>query len=121
MSALLDHEAVDVLADEPELLAIADALVATRPRRARRLPYVAAAAVIPLGLLAVARLVRVATRAAGLRLVAALVLASALLCVAFSGHLVVRVENEAQLGPSPMMKPRPAEREDLPVEPAAAL
>jgi len=45
VSALLDHEAVDVLADEPELLAIADALVATRPRRARRLPYVAAAAV----------------------------------------------------------------------------
>ena len=36
-------------------------------------------------------------------------------------HLTVRVENEAQLGPSPMMKPRPAEREDLPVEPAAAL
>ena len=34
--------------------------------------YVAAAVVIPLGLLAVARLVRVATRAAGLRLVAAL-------------------------------------------------
>ena len=35
-------------------------------------------------------------------------------------HLTVRVENEAQLGPSPMMKPRPTEREDLPVEPAAA-
>ena len=35
-------------------------------------------------------------------------------------HLTVRVENEAQLGPSPMMKPRPTEREDMPVEPAAA-
>jgi len=34
-------------------------------------------------------------------------------------HLVVRVENEAQLGPSPMMKPRP-EREDLLAEPALA-
>jgi len=34
-------------------------------------------------------------------------------------HLVVRVENEAQLGPSPMMKPRP-EREDLLAEPPLA-
>lgn len=33
-------------------------------------------------------------------------------------HLTVRVENEAQLGPSPMMKPRPAEREEAPAEPA---
>ncbi|PYT16463.1 MAG: 30S ribosomal protein S6 [Acidobacteria bacterium] len=31
-------------------------------------------------------------------------------------HLVVRVENEAQLGPSPMMKPRP-ERDELLAEP----
>ncbi|HZM69021.1 MAG TPA: 30S ribosomal protein S6 [Candidatus Cryosericum sp.] len=31
-------------------------------------------------------------------------------------HLTVRVEDESQLGPSPMMKPRPAEREDIPAE-----
>jgi small subunit ribosomal protein S6 len=31
-------------------------------------------------------------------------------------HLTVRVEDESQLGPSPMMKPRPAEREEIPVE-----
>ena len=34
-------------------------------------------------------------------------------------HLVVRVENEAQIGPSPMMKPRP-ERDELMVEPMIA-
>ena len=34
-------------------------------------------------------------------------------------HLVVRVENEAQLGPSPMMKPRP-ERDELLAEPPLA-
>jgi hypothetical protein len=44
MSTLLDRETVDLLADEHELLAIADALVATRPRRRRHLPSVAAAA-----------------------------------------------------------------------------
>src|SRR5206468_8878303 len=42
---LLDRETVDVLADEPELLTLADALVATKPRRRRRLPIVAATAV----------------------------------------------------------------------------
>jgi small subunit ribosomal protein S6 len=31
-------------------------------------------------------------------------------------HLTVRVENETQLGPSPMMRPRPAERDDAPSE-----
>ena len=31
-------------------------------------------------------------------------------------HLTVRVEDESQLGPSPMMKPRPAEREEIPLE-----
>jgi small subunit ribosomal protein S6 len=31
-------------------------------------------------------------------------------------HLTVRVEDESQLGPSPMMQPRPAEREDIPAE-----
>jgi small subunit ribosomal protein S6 len=31
-------------------------------------------------------------------------------------HLTVRVEDESQLGPSPMMKPRPAEREEIPAE-----
>jgi small subunit ribosomal protein S6 len=35
-------------------------------------------------------------------------------------HLTVRVENEAQLGPSPMMKTRPAEREETPAPPPAA-
>lgn len=45
MSTLLDREAVEVLADEPELLALADALAATKPRRRRRLPVVAAGAV----------------------------------------------------------------------------
>jgi small subunit ribosomal protein S6 len=34
-------------------------------------------------------------------------------------HLTVRVENEAQLGPSPMMKPRP-EREEIAPEAALA-
>jgi small subunit ribosomal protein S6 len=34
-------------------------------------------------------------------------------------HLVVRVENEAQIGPSPMMKPRP-ERDELMAEPMMA-
>jgi small subunit ribosomal protein S6 len=33
-------------------------------------------------------------------------------------HLTVRVESEAQLGPSPIMRPRPAEREEAPAEPA---
>ena len=31
-------------------------------------------------------------------------------------HLTVRVEDESQLGPSPMMKPRPAEREEIPMD-----
>ena len=36
-------------------------------------------------------------------------------------HLTVRVEHEAQLGPSPVMKPRPTEREDMmPGEPVIA-
>ncbi len=35
-------------------------------------------------------------------------------------HLTVRVENEAQLGPSPMVKPRPADREEIAMEPAIA-
>jgi small subunit ribosomal protein S6 len=34
-------------------------------------------------------------------------------------HLTVRVEHEAQLGPSPMMRPRP-ERDDIPTEPPVA-
>ena len=33
-------------------------------------------------------------------------------------HLTVRVESESQLGPSPMMRPRPAERDEIPTEPA---
>jgi small subunit ribosomal protein S6 len=34
-------------------------------------------------------------------------------------HLTVRVEDESQLGPSPMMKPRPAEaRDEAPSDPA---
>ena len=44
MSTVLDRETVELLADDPELLAIADALVATKPRR-RRLPFVVAGAV----------------------------------------------------------------------------
>ncbi len=35
-------------------------------------------------------------------------------------HLTVRVENEAQLGPSPVMKPRPVDREEIPSDPAIA-
>jgi len=31
-------------------------------------------------------------------------------------HLTVRVEDESQLGPSPMMKPRPADREEVPMD-----
>lgn len=31
-------------------------------------------------------------------------------------HLTVRVEHETQLGPSPIMKPRPVEREEIPAE-----
>ncbi len=34
-------------------------------------------------------------------------------------HMVVRVESELQLGPSPMMKPRP-EREEIPVDMSVA-
>lgn len=34
-------------------------------------------------------------------------------------HLTVRVEDESQLGPSPMMKPRPADRDDMIIDPAA--
>jgi small subunit ribosomal protein S6 len=33
-------------------------------------------------------------------------------------HLTVRVEDESQIGPSPMMKPRPGEREETPADPA---
>jgi small subunit ribosomal protein S6 len=36
-------------------------------------------------------------------------------------HLSVRVEHESQLGPSPMMKPRPAERDDVMMEPTPAM
>lgn len=36
-------------------------------------------------------------------------------------HLNVRVEHEAQLGPSPMVKTRPAERDDVMTEPAPAV
>jgi len=35
-------------------------------------------------------------------------------------HLTVRVEDESQLGPSPMMKPRPADRDEPPVDLQAA-
>ncbi len=35
-------------------------------------------------------------------------------------HLTVRVEHEAQLGPSPIMKPRPVDREEVPADPAVA-
>ena len=35
-------------------------------------------------------------------------------------HLTVRVENEAQLGPSPMMKTRSAERDEAASEPSLA-
>jgi small subunit ribosomal protein S6 len=35
-------------------------------------------------------------------------------------HLTVRVENEAQLGPSPMVKPRPVDREEILTEPSIA-
>lgn len=35
-------------------------------------------------------------------------------------HLTVRVENEAQLGPSPVMKPRPVDREEIPSDLAIA-
>jgi small subunit ribosomal protein S6 len=36
-------------------------------------------------------------------------------------HLSVRVQHETQLGPSPMMKPRPAERDDVMMEQAPAM
>lgn len=35
-------------------------------------------------------------------------------------HLTVRVEDESQLGPSPMMKPRPADRDEVPADPMLA-
>jgi small subunit ribosomal protein S6 len=35
-------------------------------------------------------------------------------------HLTVRVEDESQLGPSPMMKPRPADRDEIPADPMLA-
>ena len=35
-------------------------------------------------------------------------------------HLTVRVEDPTQLGPSPMVKPRPAEREEIAPEPPLA-
>jgi small subunit ribosomal protein S6 len=31
-------------------------------------------------------------------------------------HLTVRMEDESQLGPSPMMRPRPAERDEIPAD-----
>ena len=31
-------------------------------------------------------------------------------------HLTVKVEDESQLGPSPMMKPRPADRDEMPMD-----
>jgi len=31
-------------------------------------------------------------------------------------HLTVRVEDESQLGPSPMMRPRPVDREEIPMD-----
>ncbi len=36
-------------------------------------------------------------------------------------HLTVRVEDESQIGPSPMMKPRATDREDIPAEPPATI
>lgn len=33
-------------------------------------------------------------------------------------HLMTRVEDESQIGPSPMMRPRPAERDEMGAEPA---
>lgn len=36
-------------------------------------------------------------------------------------HLTVRVVNEAQLGPSPVMKPRPVERDEVPADPGLAV
>ncbi len=35
-------------------------------------------------------------------------------------HLTVRVEHELQLGPSPIMKPRPVERDEIPSDPTIA-
>src|SRR5437870_2436831 len=55
--------------------------------------YVAAAAMIPVGLIAAGRLVRRSTRASGLRLAVALSLGAAALLVGFAGYLVVRLEN----------------------------
>ena len=55
--------------------------------------YVAAAAMIPVGLIAAGRLVRRSTRASGLRLAVALSLGAAVLLVGFAGYLVVRLEN----------------------------
>jgi small subunit ribosomal protein S6 len=31
-------------------------------------------------------------------------------------HLTVRVEDESQLGPSPMMRPRPVDRDEIPMD-----
>ncbi len=36
-------------------------------------------------------------------------------------HLTVRVVNDAQLGPSPIMKPRPADRDEIPADPGLAV
>lgn len=55
--------------------------------------YVAAATLLPLGILALVRLARGATRASGLRLLAVLGLALLTLVPAYSGYLVVRAQN----------------------------
>lgn len=55
--------------------------------------YIAAALFAPFGLIAVERLLRPATRAAGLRLLIVLVLALGLLLPSFAGYLLVRAEN----------------------------
>jgi hypothetical protein len=55
--------------------------------------YVAAATLLPLAALAAARLVRRSTRAPGLRLVAALALASVVLLAASWGYVLVRRDN----------------------------
>src|SRR5207248_5766989 len=44
MSALLDPEVLELLADEPELLALADALGSTRPPRRRPATWIASIA-----------------------------------------------------------------------------
>jgi len=57
VSALLDHEAIELLKDDPELLAVADAIVSARQRRtSRRLPWIASTAAAVAAAVAVALL-----------------------------------------------------------------